>query len=348
MDSPEHIGVSIEKDHLSRTIMRHLETVSPMNRFLIPVLLVSATLLAGCTDNGSDSNDVQPPPPSLSGDITMTGSSTVYPVGQAWGEEFQAAHRDVRVSYNSVGTGAGFKVFCRGEAPVTGASRPIKSSETADCGNNSVAPFEIQVAFDALSAVVSTKNTFAQDITVQELNRIWTANASKQVNRWNELRPEWPNEKIVLYGPGTDSGTFDYWVETIIHPFDGTATKGRSDYTPSEDDNALVNGVAASPYALAYFGVAYVQENSDKVRSVSVDAGKGGGPIAPTEANVHAGTYTPLARPIFFYTDGKPTGVIKAFFDFGMSETGQDLVTEVGYITMPPALLATVKAKMAG
>jgi phosphate transport system substrate-binding protein len=303
--------------------------------------LLTAVALAGCA--GTDSSET-PAGDALSGQFTITGSSTAYPVGQAWAEEFQAMHRDVRVDYNVLGTGGGFQAFCRGEAGITGASRPIKESEVAACAANAITPFEVQVAIDGLAVVVSTQNTFAQDITVDELNRIWTADTTKQVNRWSELRPEWPDEPIALYGPGTNSGTFDYFVEVIIHPKDGTETKGRSDYTPSEDDNILVQGIASSPYALGYFGLAYVHENADKVRAVPVD--NGAGPVAPTNENVEGGRYAPLARPIFYYTAGEPTGLVQEFLKYGLSDDGQALVEEVGYIPLPADQLAQVRAKV--
>lgn len=303
--------------------------------------ILAGGALAGCASpGGSQGGDGT----ALSGAFTITGSSTAYPIGQAWAEEFQAEHRDVRVDYNVLGTGGGFQAFCRGEAAVTGASRPIKDSETSACATGGVTPYEIQVAIDGLAVVVSQQNTFAQDITVDELNRIWTADTSKQANRWNELRPEWPDEPIVLYGPGTNSGTFDYFVEVIIHPQDGTETKGRSDYTPSEDDNILVQGIASSPYALGYFGLAYVHENADRVRAVAVDNGEG--PVEPTNENVESGRYAPLARPIFYYTDGEPTDVVQAFFQYGLSDDGQALVEEVGYIPLPAEMLAQMRAKV--
>lgn len=312
---------------------------------LLTALVLAAGALAGCADSAPRSEGETDGTP-LAGELGITGSSTVYPVGQAWAESFMAAHRDVDISYNVVGTGGGFQAFCRGEYPITGASRPIKASETAACANQSIEPFEVQVAIDGLAVVVSKSNTFVNNITVDELNRIWTANASKQVSRWSELRPEWPDEPIALYGPGTNSGTFDYFVEVIIHPKDGSNTKGRSDYTPSEDDNILVQGIASSQYALGYFGLAYVHENADKIRAVPVDEGKGHGAVEPTSANVAQGTYTPLARPIFYYSDGTPAGLVGAFLEYGLSDEGQQIVEEVGYISLPDATLQQMRAKL--
>jgi len=323
---------------------------------LLAVTLLAAGALAGCADNAGGPEDEHPTTTpttgartqqALSGEFGITGSSTVYPVGQAWAEEFMLMHPQVDISYNVVGTGGGFQAFCRGEFPLTGASRPIKPSETSACANNSITPYEVQIAIDGLAIVVSKQNTFLNNITVDELNRIWTANASKQVNRWNQLRPEWPDQPIALYGPGTNSGTFDYFVEVIIHPKDGASTKGRSDYTPSEDDNVLVQGIASSQYALGYFGLAYVHENADKIRAVPVDAGKGAGAVEPTNANVADGKYAPLARPVYYYAAGKPAGNIDAFLDYGRSDEGQDIVEEVGYIKLPAAKLLEMRAKLA-
>lgn len=311
------------------------------------VLLLIATLVtaavAGCADgNGRDAGSES----TLTGNFKQAGSSTVLPVAQAWAEEFGREHPNVDFVVSGGGTGAGFKQFCRGELDVSDASRPIKDSEKAECAAAGIEPFEIQVAIDALAVVVSNRNTFATDLTVEELNRIWTADTSKQANRWSDLRPEWPDEEIELYGPGTDSGTFDYFIEVVIHPFDGSSSKGRSDYTPSEDDNIIVQGIASSPYALGYFGYAYVHENADKVKALPIDAGKGAGPVAPNAQTVEAGQYTPLARPIFMYTDGKPTGALLEYFQWGVGEEGQSLVEEVGYLRLPADKQQAMLAKL--
>jgi phosphate transport system substrate-binding protein len=331
--------------------------MNPTKTFsLLTTLVLAAGALAGCVggdgDTGAGANTgAGSGGERLSGSIDITGSSTVYPAGQAWAEEFQAMHRDVRIAYNVLGTGGGFKAFCRGEADMTGASRPIKTgpeSETEQCRASGIEPVQVQIGIDGLAVVVSKQNTFAQDITVEELNRIWTADASKQANRWNALRAEWPDQEIVRYGPGTDSGTYDYWKEAIIHPFDGSDATTRSDYTPSEDDNVLVQGIASSPYAIGFFGLAYVHENADKIRAVPVDEGKGKGAVEPTPENVASGEYSPLSRPLFYYTPGAPQGVLKAFLEYGLSEEGQMLVEEVGYIPLPADLLQANRAKVSG
>jgi phosphate transport system substrate-binding protein len=202
---------------------------------------------------------------------------------------------------------------------------------------------------------VSKQNTFVDNLKVSELNRIWTANQSRQANTWKDLRPEWPDQRIELFGPGTNSGTFDYFVEAIITPFDGSTSKGRSDYTPSEDDHVLVQGVAGTSRGLAYFGLAYAEESADRLRVVPIiqdtkDGGKtfiaGAAPIAPTPANVESGAYAPLSRPLFMYTSGAPQGPLKEWFTLGLSDAGQEIVSEVGYVKLPEAKRAEILARL--
>ncbi|MEX2497106.1 MAG: PstS family phosphate ABC transporter substrate-binding protein [Woeseia sp.] len=268
--------------------------------------------------------------------IRIDGSSTVYPVEAAWAEEFGPG-LEARITVAFSGTGAGFQKFCRGEIDVSGASRPIADGENSDCAVSGIDPFRIEVGQDGLAVVVPRSNDFVDHLTVTELNRIWTADQSKQVNRWGELRENWPDREIQLFGAGTDSGTFDYFIEVIIHPFDGSDTKGRSDYTPSEDDNVLVQGVAGSDDGLGYFGLAYARENAERLRIVPIvddTDGEAGDPVMPTDENVESGRYSPLSRPLFMYTDGKPVGVLAEFFRLGLSEEGQHLVQDVGYVRL--------------
>lgn len=300
-------------------------------------------LLAGCTEQSST------PDERAAVTLTQDGSSTVYPIAQAWAEEFSIVERGARFSVAYSGTGGGIQKFCRGEIDIADASRAIKPAETASCVGNNIAPFEVQVAIDALAIVVSKENAWMESITVDELYRIWSANGTAdlpKVTRWNELRPEWPEEEIELYGPGTDSGTFSYFVETVIHPRDGSGSTGRGDFTKSEDDNVLVQGVAGSPHALGYFGLAYVAENEDQVRAVPVDALTGKGAVAPNAANVEKGDYTPFARPLFMYVNGAPAGVLKSYFEWGLGDAGQALVEEVGYIKLPAAKQEEMLAKV--
>ena len=313
-----------------------------MKHVILTLTLAGAVALAGCAaDRGAGAD-------GLSGTFRQAGSSTVLPVAQAWAEEFNAIHPGVQLVVSGGGTGAGFKQFCRGEVDVADASRPIKEAERQECAANGVEPREVQVAIDGLAVVVARSNEFVDHLTVEELNRLWTADASRQATTWRDLRPEWPDEEVDLFGPGTDSGTFDYFVEVVIAPFDGPQSMGRSDYTPSEDDNVLVQGVARSPHGLGYFGLAYAHENADKVRIVPIDEGKGRGPVEPTPENVESGAYSPLARPIYMYVDGKPTGALLAYFEFGLGEDGQALVEEVGYIRVPAATREAILADLRG
>jgi phosphate transport system substrate-binding protein len=268
-------------------------------------------------------------------EFSIDGSSTVYPIAEAWASE--VAKDGILVSVSLSGTGGGFTKFCRGETQISDASRPIKDTEAAACASNGIEPMEFTVATDGLAVVVATSNSFVDHLTVEELNKIWTADSSKQMNTWKDVRDEWPDQKIDLFGPGTNSGTFDYFIEVIIHPFDGSETKGRSDYTPSEDDNVLVQGVAGSQYALGYFGLAYARENADRLRIVPIDEGEGDGPVLPSDENVESGKYSPLSRPLFMYTAGTPQAGVRAFLEFGLSPEGQQIVSEVGYVKMPEA-----------
>jgi phosphate transport system substrate-binding protein len=282
--------------------------------------------------------------------IVIDGSSTVFPIAERWAESYSdQAGAQITVKFS--GTGAGFQKFCRGETDVSDASRRIKDSEKSDCASHSIEPYEIQVAIDGLAVVVHPSNTFVDNLKVSELNKIWTANQSKQANKWSDIRSDWPAEKIKLFGPGTNSGTFDYFVEVIVHPYDGTETKGRSDYVPSEDDNILVQGVAGDANALGYFGLAYARENPDKVKVVPIvddgPKGKDSGPVMPTDADVESGKYSPLSRPLFMYTKGQPTGALQKWIQMGLSDEGQADVSEVGYVKMGPTTLEAQRAKVA-
>lgn len=334
---------------------------------MLPLLLASAAILAGCTAP-TDQSITAPGGSTPAGGgsycdqfssssrqkINQDGSSTVFPVAEAWAEKFGGC-LNLEFAVAFAGTGGGFQRFCRGEIQISDASRPIKGTEQQDCLRNGIDPFEIQVAIDGLAVVVDKDNTFVDHLTVTELNKIWTATASKQANTWKQLRPEWPDRAIELWGPGTNSGTFDYFIEVIIHPFDGSASKGRNDYSPSEDDNILVQGVERSPYALGYFGLAYVQSNAGKVRAVPIkqDTSDGGKtfnsaaqPVEPTAANVEGGKYKPLARPLFMYTDGKPKDRLLEYFRLGLDAQGQNEVDRVGYVRLPESVRTTVLAKL--
>ncbi|MBA2447313.1 MAG: PstS family phosphate ABC transporter substrate-binding protein [Chloroflexi bacterium] len=270
----------------------------------------------------------------LRGTVTVDGSSTVFPVTEAMAEEFQRANGSVRVTVGISGTGGGFQKFCNGETDFSNASRPISSREIEACGANGIQFVELPVAYDGLSVLVSPLNDFVQSITVSELKRMWEPAAQGTITRWSQISPNWPDRPFRLYGPGSDSGTFDYFTEVI----NGRARDSRGDYTGSEDDNILVQGIATDPDALGYFGYAYYVENQDRLKLVGVDAENGSGPVYPSEETIRNGSYTPLSRPIFIYAKlaslDRPE--VDAFARFYLNATNATtLVPQVGYVAFP-------------
>ena len=278
----------------------------------------------------------------LSGEIRIDGSSTVFPIAEAMAEEFGYVS-DVRVNVAFSGTGGGFEKFCRGETQISDASRPIKDSEREACAENGIDDIvEVQVAIDALTVMVHPDNDFAQCMTVAELNQAFRADGAK---KWSDLRAEWPDEDIIAYYPGADSGTFDYFNEAIIEEFEGSTHRG--DGTPSEDDNILALGIGRDKNAIGYFGFAYFLEAGQSLQAVSVDDGDGC--VAPSFEAALSGEYTPLSRPLFIYTRGSLLSErpeVAGFIQFFL-ESVDAIVPEVGYVTMPADLLAEQFAKIA-
>ena len=267
----------------------------------------------------------------LVGTIEIDGSSTVYPITQAVAEEFQNKNPDIRVIVGISGTGGGFKRFTEGETDISDASRPIKISEMEAAAKNGIEYIEFEIALDGLAIVVNPGNTWVNYLTVEELNLIW--NPSSEISAWSDIRIGWPNQPIRLYGPGTDSGTFDYFTEVIV----GESGSSRTDYTASEDDNVLVQGILGDQYALGYFGYAYYAENKKNLKIVPIDSGAG--PIVPSDQTINTGQYTPLSRPLFVYVSKQSlTRVeVKRFVYFYM-ENAEQLVSEVGYTPLPTAI----------
>ena len=266
--------------------------------------------------------------------IKIDGSSTVFPIAEAVAEEFQIAKRGkVRVTVGIAGTGGGFKRFCRGETDISNASRPILKEEMEACRVAGIKYLELPVAFDALTVVVNPKNTWVKNLTVADLKKMWEPSAQQRVTRWNQVRPEWPNEPLMLFGAGADSGTFDYFTEAV----NGKAKATRGDYTASEDDNVLVQGVENNKNALGYFGYAYYAAHKDKMRAVEI-VNPRGQPVGPSIDNVNNGTYQPLSRPLFIYVRDTAANrpEIKEFIQFYLTE-GAALVKEVGYVPLPAA-----------
>ena len=312
--------------------------------FLAPAasLFMAAALLSSCggkTQEGGDTGS------NLSGTIQIDGSSTVYPVTEAVAEEFRAEAPEVKVTVGVSGTGGGFKKFVRGEIDINNASRAISEEEAAQAKEHNITFEQLEITYDGLTVVVHPQNNWVKDITVAELKKIWEPAAQNKIMRWNQIRPEWPNQEIHLYGAGVESGTYDYFTEAIV----GKSHASRGDYTASEDDNVLVQGVSTDPNALGFFGFAYYQENKDKLKAVPVDdqnEANGKGAIAPTVETVKDGTYAPLSRPLFLYVNSKAVArpEVVAFINFYLDNAAQ-LSQEVGYIPLPAAEYTKQKEK---
>ena len=263
--------------------------------------------------------------------IQIDGSSTVFPITEAVAEEFQKAKKGkVKVTVGIAGTGGGFKKFCRGEIDISDASRPILKQEIEACKASGIEFFELPIAYDALTVIVNPKNEWVTALTIPDLKKMWEPSAQGKVTNWNQVRAEWPNAPLKLFGPGADSGTFDYFTEAIV----GKAKSSRGDFTASEDDNVLVQGVANDRNALGYFGFAYYVENQKKLKGVPIDGGKG--PVAPSAKTVEDGTYQPLSRPIFIYVSKKAMDKpeVKEFVEFYL-KNAPTLVKQVKYVALP-------------
>jgi len=265
--------------------------------------------------------------------IKIDGSSTVFPIAEAVAEEFQISKRGkVRVTVGIAGTGGGFKRFCRGETDISNASRPILKEEMEACRAAGIKYLELPVAFDALTVVVNPSNTWVKQLTVADLKKMWEPGAQGRVKTWNQIRSDWPAQPLMLFGPGADSGTFDYFTEAV----NGKAKASRGDYTASEDDNVLVQGVENNKNALGYFGFAYYVGHKDKMKAVPIVNPKSQ-PVGPSIEAVNDGSYQPLSRPLFIYVrdTAAQRAEVKEFIAFYLSE-GADLVKEVGYVPLPP------------
>jgi phosphate transport system substrate-binding protein len=265
--------------------------------------------------------------------IKIDGSSTVFPATEAVAEEFQKHTKGaVKVNVGISGTGGGFKKFCRGETDISDASRPILKQEMEECKANGMEYIELPICFDALTVAVHPQNTWVDAITVADLKKMWEPEAQGKITHWNQIRSEWPKEKLVLFGAGSDSGTFDYFTEAIV----GKAKASRGDFTASEDDNVLVQGIEGNKYALGYIPFAYYAPHAKRMKALAIDGGKGAGAVLPSQENVLKGTYNPLSRPLFIYVSRKAAErpEVRDFVEFYLTQ-GSKLVQEVKYLPLP-------------
>ncbi len=313
---------------------------------ILTVLIALAGLMAGCQRQASNGSAASGGAGGLRGTIIVDGSSTVLPLSEAVAEEFQKLHPNTMPAVRKSGTGGGFKKFAHGEIDITGASRPIRPVEDEACRKNGIEYIEIPVAYDALAVVVNPKNTGCDDLTVSELRKIWSPEATGKIQRWSQVRPGFPDRPLVLYGAGVDSGTFDYFTAAIV----GKEHSSRSDYNSSEDDNTLVQGIATNENALGYFGLAYYLQNRERLKVVAIDdenPANGDGPILPSEQTVLNGTYQPLSRPLFIYVNVKSLEKpqVRAFIEFYIENAGA-LAKEVGYVPLPPKVYELAKQRL--
>lgn len=285
------------------------------------LMLGLSLLMTGCLSAANQTQTREP--------IVIDGSSTVYPISRAIAANYrQIQENPVDISVSFSGTGGGFDKFCAGETDINDASRPISEAEIEACGDAEVAFIELPVAFDALTVVVNRDNTWANTMTTEELKTLWEPDAQGMITRWNQIRPSWPDQPITLYGPGLDSGTYDYFTEIII------GDDSRSDFVASEDDEIIARGVGQDPNALGYFGLSYYEEHRDTLKALAIDSGDG--PVMPSEETVTDAEYHPLARPLFIYVNlasAQANPALQDFIEFYL-ETAPEQVKEVGYVPL--------------
>lgn len=300
-------------------------------RHLAILALATSVALAGC----GKQDGAEPSAARMGGDapvIRIDGSSTVFPIAEAVAEEFQIEQRGaVRVTVGLSGTGGGFKKLCRGDIDISNASRPILEEEMATCRAAGIGFMELPVAFDAITVVVNPENDWVKSVTIADLKKMWEPAAQGQITRWNQVRPEWPDAPLMLFGPGADSGTFDYFTEAVM----GEAKSSRGDYTASEDDNVLVQGVEHNKNALGYFGFAHYASHKERMRAIPIQK-EDGTLTLPSNETVIDGSYQPLSRPLFIYVSAKSAQrpEVRKLIEFYLSE-GPDLAAQVGFVSLP-------------
>lgn len=301
----------------------------------ILITITTAVAIAGCAGNGGSGGSV----------LQQAGSSTVYPIAEAWAAEL--AQQGIQVTVSGGGSGRGASALCAGEIDIGDMSREMKESEIETCRANDIEPQIWKVAYDGLTVVVSADNDFVDHLTVSELEHIWRANDPART--WADVRDGWPNEEIRLFGPDSDSGTYEYFNEVILGQTCGDDGESqcpiRSDYQPAADDNRVVEGVTSSPHALGHFGFAYYLDNQARLKAVPIAADAGSEPVDPTFETIASGEYAPLSRPVFMITNGKPQPdtPLHGYFTYAMNE-GQQLVPEVGYVALDEQTLQEQRA----
>jgi phosphate transport system substrate-binding protein len=311
----------------------------------IVIFILAAAVLTSC-GGGNTSGEGKDSSAAKASSIQIDGSSTVYPITEIIAEEFEAANAGLKVVAGESGTGGGFKKFVRAEIDIADASRPISKKEDSACKAAGIEYVELPVAFDGLAVVVNPQNTWANDITVKELQMLWAPEAQGKITKWSQIRKGWPNENINLYGAGTASGTFDYFTEAIV----GKAKSCRGDYNPSEDDNILVKGISTDKYALGFFGYHYYKANKEKLKVLAIDDQKdenGKGAIVPSEETILNATYQPLSRPLFIYVSKKSLekAEVKNFAGFFLDNAAK-FVPETGYIPLTAEIYSKAKARL--
>lgn len=304
-----------------------------------------AFTVAACGGGSSSSSGGTAAPANTM--VSLDGSSTVFPISEAVAEEFQKVNKNIRVTVGISGTGGGFQKFCRAETDISDASRPISATEVEACKKTGVEYIELPIAYDGIAITVNPKATWADKITTAELKKIWAPEAQGKVTKWSQVRPGWPDREIHLFGAGVDSGTYDYFTEAI----NGKAKASRGDFTSSEDDNVLVQGISNDELALGFLPFAYYEENAARLKIVPVDDDKpdnGAGPIAPGPDTIRTGTYQPLSRPVFIYVSKKAAErpEVQKFVEFYMANADK-LVREVNYVGLGDPIYKLVSERFA-
>jgi len=306
---------------ISKFKFKHMKVVKLMLAAAIMIMI-----LPSCNSKKSSEEENS----KLTGEIKIDGSSTVYPITEAVAEEFRNIHPDVHVTIGFSGTGGGFKKFSRMETDISDASRPIKAEEEAACKEKNIDYIGLEIAYDGMAVLVNPQNTWVDHLTIAELKMIWEPAAQGKILRWNQIRPEWPDKEIHLFGPGVASGTYDYFTEVVV----GESGSSRGDFTASEDDNVLVQGIKNDMLALGFFGLAYYQENKEFLKLIPIDNGQG--PVLPNFETITNGTYTPLSRPLYIYISSQSVirQEVVEFVNFYL-DNAKTLVKEVGYDPLP-------------